>query len=178
MKVGLIRHFRVKQSFPAERLITPDQLAQWYANYDIAEIEEGGVDLQGHDWKRCYVSDLPRAERTARLIYDGEITVTPELREVHPYPFGSRRLRLPFMLWAILGRVCWFFHKKAPVETRSQVERRVAALLDRALAAKEDVLIVSHAALMLFLRRELIRRGFHGPTFAQAANGRLYLFER
>jgi hypothetical protein len=39
-------------------------------------------------------------------------------------------------------------------------------------------LIVSHAGMMFYLRKELLRRGFYGPKFGIADNGRLYVFER
>jgi hypothetical protein len=32
--------------------------------------------------------------------------------------------------------------------------------------------------MMMYLRRELIRRGFDGPKFGVADNARLYVFER
>jgi len=41
-----------------------------------------------------------------------------------------------------------------------------------------DTLVVSHAGVMLYLRKELLRRGFRGPSFRLAEPGRLYVLER
>ena len=43
---------------------------------------------------------------------------------------------------------------------------------------QEDLLVVSHAGMMLYLRKELLRRGFCGPKFGMAEHARLYVFER
>ncbi|WP_269082515.1 hypothetical protein [Aneurinibacillus tyrosinisolvens] len=40
------------------------------------------------------------------------------------------------------------------------------------------MLIVSHAALMMFMEKELLKRGFTGPKVKTAENGKLYLFEK
>lgn len=49
---------------------------------------------------------------------------------------------------------------------------------DTLLKGGEDVLIVGHAAFMLFMRKELVNRGFRGPALRTIANGRLYVFEK
>ena len=42
----------------------------------------------------------------------------------------------------------------------------------------ESILVVSHAMVMIQMRRELLRRGFRGPSFGIPAHGVLHLFER
>lgn len=177
MKVGLLRHFRVIQEYPEKRLVTSDEVAQWFADYDVSDVEAGPVDLCCVDWKKCFTSDLPRAITTAKTVYHGDIITTQQLREIPPYPFHGSKLKLPFLLWAILVRLAWLFRRNAEVESKADVKQRTAAVLDNILQSQEDVLIVSHAALMTFLRQELRRRGFHGPAFRLADNGRLYVFE-
>jgi hypothetical protein len=54
-------------------------------------------------------------------------------------------------------------------------ERQVADLVE---SSDEEVLVVSHAGMMAYLRRELVGRGFAGPKFRLAEHGRLYVFER
>lgn len=178
MRVGLIRHFRVDKAYPEERLVTAADVGQWLTEYDTAEVKVGEVDLGGIDWKRCYASDLPRAVATAKTVFHGQIHLRKELREIPAHVYGQSRLKLPFLLWAILGRAGWFFNTKAHEGANQAVRQRVSAVLDEILQSEEDVLIVSHAALMRNLQLELRRRGFRGPRFGMAKNGRLYLFER
>ncbi len=177
VKVGLLRHFRVKHAYPA-KWVTPDQVAEWFAGYDAADIEYGHVDLSSGNWQCCFCSDLPRAIKTARAIFPGEIIILKQLREIEPYPFRGSRLKLPFLLWAVLVRIVWYFKSHPDVESRRAVRERAARVIDRVLQCGADVLVVSHAALMPFLRSELRRRGFRGPWFGRAANGLLYVFER
>jgi broad specificity phosphatase PhoE len=61
---------------------------------------------------------------------------------------------------------------------RDHFKRRVQAVADLAEAGEGDVLLVSHAGMMAYLRAELVRRGFRGPQFRIAEHARLYVFER
>jgi len=178
VKVGLVRHFRVKHDYPPKLLVTPDEVADWFLGYDAADIEYGHVDLSGGNWQHCFCSDLPRAIKTAEAIFKGDIVVLEDLREIEPYPFRGNRIKLPFLVWAVLVRLVWYFKSHPNVETRRAVRERSRRVIDQVLRADGDSLIVSHAALMPFLRAELRRRGFRGPWFGQAANGLLYVFER
>lgn len=178
MKVGLVRHFRVEHAAPKRFLVSPAELVQWFADYDEAPVTIAPVDLGPTNWQRCYASDLPRAVATARAIYPGEVHTTPSLREIPAYLYEGRRLRLPFLLWAIVVRLGWRLDTKAQPEPKAMAQARVAAILDEILQSDEDVLIVSHAAIMDFLQAELKRRGFRGEGFGLAKNGRLYTFEK
>lgn len=178
MKIGLVRHFKVKKGFPNNFLVTPDEVNQWVEEYDATDIEEGEVDLGGVDWKRCYASDLPRAARTAELIYSGNIIQTEKLREVRPYPFFAGKIKLPMIVWGILVKVAWMIDHKSQVERTADINKRIGAVLDEILAqGDDDVLIVGHAACMMFMRQELIRRGFKGKNTGTPKNGKLYIYE-
>ena len=96
MKVGLVRHFRVRKPFPSGTLGTQAELMRWFDEFDVADVEYGKVEMAGIQWDSCYSSDLPRAVKTAETIYQGEIIQMEALREVRPYPlFASRDFRLP-----------------------------------------------------------------------------------
>lgn len=177
MKVGLVRHFKVKMGMP-KGLVGPDEFVKWFDAYDAAEVEIGEVDLGGVEWKRCYASDLPRALQTAETIYPGVIKTSPALRELRAYPFFKRPVRLPFILWGILVRIAWAIDHPSQLERQSDVEKRLGTILDEILQESgEDVLIVSHGACMMTLRKELLKRGFTGPKFNTPDNGKLYLYE-
>jgi len=176
MKIGLIRHYKVNYPYPLRKRLSSHEVAEWFAAYDEADIEAGVTDLQGVTWERCWTSDLPRAKRTAQLVYSGELESLEELREI-PVPQFRTRIRLPFLCWGILIRLSWLIHRRTREDIRSAQEL-IRAVLDRILSGSGGpILIVSHAALMKYMRKELLRRGFRGPKFGYAENGKLYVFE-
>ncbi|MCX7747446.1 MAG: histidine phosphatase family protein [Clostridia bacterium] len=175
MKVGLVRHFKVKAGFPKKAFISPKDIAKWLDEYEASDIEVGEADLCGVEWNKCFASDLPRAVKTAQVFYDGKIIRLKELRELEPGAFPKRNIKLPFFLWAILLRMKMCVFRKDRVKLKKRLD---AVLDDILLQGKENVLIVSHAMIMMFLRRELLKRGYIGPGFKTAENGKLYVFER
>ncbi|WP_057914904.1 histidine phosphatase family protein [Peribacillus muralis] len=176
MKIGLVRHFKVAQEFPTGKSVTADDMSQWFLDYDAADIILGTTLIGKEEWQACYCSDMSRAVKTAEHIYPGTVQLMEELREI-PSPPLQGRLKLPFILWAIWIRCCSVMNKQTRAEIK-HAKRRINKVLDEILAKGErDVLIVSHAALMVYMRKELMRRGFGGPRFKIASNGRLYVFE-
>jgi broad specificity phosphatase PhoE len=138
------------------------------------------VDLAGIPWDRCYSSDLPRAVKTAQAIYPGEITQLQALREVRPYPiFTGRDFRLPLGLWSALMRLAFAVSHGSQMENQAILGERIRLACDEMLSDREEnVLVVSHAMVMIQLRRELRSRGFRSPRFGIPAHGVLYVFER
>ncbi|WP_285768387.1 histidine phosphatase family protein [Peribacillus sp. SI8-4] len=177
MKIGLVRHFKVAQEFPTGKSVSADDMKQWFIDYDAADIIYGSTSLGKAEWKECYCSDMTRAVKTAEHIFPGTIHFMEELREI-PSPPLKGKVKLPFILWAIWIRCCSFMNKQTRKEIKL-AKRRINKALDEVFAKGErDVLIVSHAALMVYLRKELMRRGFVGPKFRLASNGMLYVFQR
>jgi broad specificity phosphatase PhoE len=176
MKIGLIRHFKVNLEHPNQRLVGVQELNKWFRDYDQADIEIGKIDLGNHHWKKCYSSDLKRAFKTASLIYQGEIIKTEKLREI-PLPKLKRNMSLPFIVWVILIRTMWEIHPSTKNEIENAKEK-VSKLLDEIIAKDENTLIVSHAAVMVYMGKYLEKQGFMGPKLIHPQNGILYLFER
>ncbi len=175
MKIGLVRHFKVKKEFPKRIFITSNELLQWLEEYDVAELDDKEVYIDESIWKICLTSDLPRALKTAEKIYGGRIVATEELRELKPYIPNIRGIKLPFILWGILIR--WRF--LTPREYLKDYERHAEILLDKIFSQYDgEILIVSHAALMIYLREELLKRGFKGPKYKIPDNGKVYIFEK
>lgn len=180
MKIGLVRHFKVKQGLPEKRWLTARELTEWFQQYDESDVEYQETDLGGIEWSRCFASDMPRAVKTAKSIYGGEITLMSELREV-PHPVFSQisQRKLPFLLWAILTRAAWKLNRDCFTESKPQVRARIEAVLDGIERQNHgNVLIVGHAALFMEMRNTLLSRGFAGPKLGTPANGKLYLFEK
>lgn len=60
---------------------------------------------------------------------------------------------------------------------RDEFTQRVRQVADLIESPGGDILLVSHAGMMVYLRAELLRRGFQGLKFHMADHGRLYVFE-
>ncbi|VBB07787.1 Hypothetical protein LUCI_3052 [Lucifera butyrica] len=180
MKVGLVRHFEVECKLPGiSNLVTPGQFQEWLHEYEMSDIIEGNIEPSAIIWEKCYSSDLPRALKTAQKIYSGQVVETKALRELVICPPTDRNIKLPVPLWLILGRMAWMLSHKSQIESKLLFEKRVKYILEE-LILKEDrnVLLVSHGFIMMFLRKELIKRGFIGPGFGRAKNGKIYVYEK
>ncbi|QMV42007.1 histidine phosphatase family protein [Cohnella cholangitidis] len=176
MKIGLVRHFKVKKEYPKGSRYSAAEVAQWFREYDLADIEPGTTELGDTEWNRCLASDMARARRTAELIYEGTVHAKSELREI-PAPTFTTGLKLPFLAWAILIRTSWLFNRQARQDI-AEAKERIKKVLDDAQSSDGDnVLIVSHAAMMIYMRKELVRRGFRGPKFKIPKNGVLHIYE-
>ena len=177
VRVGLLRHFKVKLGYP-NKLVTTNELIQWQMDYDVSELVECEIDLYGLEWKRCFSSDLARATQTADKVFIGEIIFLKELREMSIYPVLGSDIKLPLWLHLFVIRIAWFLGFESQKESKKQVIQRINRALDQALQQGEDVLIVGHGGIMMFMRKELLRRGFTGPKFNRPENARLYVFEK
>jgi Histidine phosphatase superfamily (branch 1) len=177
MRIGLVRHFPVTEAWPSGWL-TSDDLQRWRARYELSEPVPGPMDVSHIAWQRCFSSDLKRAYATAQAAYVGTIIQTPLLREAEMRPFATGRLRLPVWSWRWIFRLAWLTGHKSQRPARDDLVRRVREMADLLEAETVDTLVVSHAGIMVFLRKELLRRGFRGPGFRLAEHGRLYVLER
>lgn len=177
MKVGLLRHYKVTLGYP-KKIVSSEELLTWQMEYDASEIEEKEIDLCNVSWKRCYSSDLQRASRTAKRAFNGKIAYLEDLREMSIYPIAGSAIRLPLWLHILLIRAAWLLGHKSQKESKEQVIHRINRVLDQALEHDEDVLIVGHGGIMMFMRKELLKRGFSGPKFNRPENARLYIFEK
>jgi len=177
MRIGLVRHFPVQEAWPSGWVTSAD-LQRWRVRYDAAEPIVGPIDVSAVAWQCCFSSDLKRAYVTAQTAHPGEIIRTPLVREAETLPFATGRLRLPLWGWRWVFRLAWLTGHKSQRPARDDLHRRVRALADLLEAEPVATLVVSHAGLMHYLRKELLRRGFQGPGFRPAEHGRLYVFER
>lgn len=177
MKVGLIRHFQVTSGYP-KKMITSAELLKWESEYNESEVEENEVDLLNICWEKCFSSDLSRARVTAEKCFNGTIIYTEELREVALSPFFRTNRRLPLFIHILSIRFAWFFNHNSQLEKKSEVVNRINRVLDYALSSGDNVLIVSHGGIMMYMRKELKRRGFKGPKFRRPENGVIYAFEK
>ena len=175
MKIGLVRHFKVKHRFPKKLWLSAEEVAQWFEDYEQAEIVYKNVDLCGVEWRKCFCSPQERAAKTAQFIFNGEITKSIELKELESLPFLRKNLRLPFIVWAMYIRTKFSSSNTTTIRFKAQINVFVDDLLSKDDA---DVLIVSHFFVMMLLQKELINKGFKGNTFKSPEYGKIYLFEK
>jgi broad specificity phosphatase PhoE len=175
MKIGLVRHFKVKHNPPKKLLLSSAELTQWFNGYREAEIEPKAVDLRGVTWGKCFSSPLKRAIETADAIFNGEIKQVDALKELDLLPLMYKKLRLPLIAWAILIRMKSLSPNSITNEFGNQIQAFVEELL---LDNDKNVLIVSHGFVMMFLQKELLKRGFRGDGFKTPSNGKVYVFEK
>ena len=174
MRIGLVRHFRVKHPFPSKIFLRKDEVIKWFAGYDTTtDLDYKSVELLAIQWEQCYSSPMPRAKLTASYIYKGVIVEQPELKELDILHRLPDWIVLPFVLWAIVVRI----QSKYPSRDTKVFKANILSFIDRVIATgKTDVLIVSHWFVMRVIRKELIKRGWSGDRFKSNVYGELCVF--
>lgn len=177
MRIGLLRHFKV--NCPHKRIMTSQEFREWSAKYEVSRVFKKKVEMYGIEWDICYASDMPRAVTTAKEVYSGNVKLDKLLREVDIAPFiHTERIKLPFEIWHICGRLAWYFKSKSQPETRTDTQKRIHAFLDKIDWSQENVLIVFHGFMLYNFQKELRKRGFTGDKLKIVKNGVLYEYVR
>jgi broad specificity phosphatase PhoE len=177
MRIGLLRHFKV--NCPHKKMMTSEEFREWSEKYEVSKVIKKKVEMYGTEWDICYASDLPRAITTAQEVYSGNVMIDKLLREVDNAPFiHTERIRLPFELWHICGRLAWYFKSNSQPETIIGTRKRINDFLDRIDWSQENVLIVFHGFMLYNFQKELRKRGFKGKKTRFVKNGVLYEYLR
>ncbi|MCD6068014.1 MAG: phosphoglycerate mutase [Bacteroidetes bacterium] len=175
MKIGLVRHFKVKHTFPKKLLLTADEVVEWFVAYESAEVEHKQVDLCGIEWTKCFSSPQERAVRTACTLFSGDILRSEKLKEWEHLPSMNKAVKLPFLVWGLIVRR----KVSSSAKTSKEFSARISAFADELLSGEQsDTLIVSHFFVMIRLQKELLKRGFRGTAFTSPDHGIVYLFEK
>lgn len=173
MRIGLVRHFKV--NCPNKKMMTSGEFRAWSEKYEVSKVTKKSVEMYGIEWDICYVSDLPRAVTTAKEVYSGNLIVDKLLREVDNAPFiCTEKIKLPFEVWHICGRLAWLFRSKSQPESIVGTRRRINNFLDKIDWSKENILIVFHGFMIYNFQKELRKRGFSGKRVRKVKNGFLY----
>ena len=177
MKIGIVRHFKVEEH-TTKYWMSAQQFSEWVDHYNRASIEENTM-ITASDWDCCYSSDMDRALQTTERLYQGKPVITPHLREIDIKPLFQTRLKLHLNMWLFLGRAGWIFNHPSQ-ESRSLTSNRANHILNEIEEGYKgrNVLIVTHGAFMMVLRKALIERGYIGDRFYKPENGRVYIFKK
>lgn len=177
MRIGLLRHFKV--NCPHKRMMTANEFREWSEKYETSKVIKKKVEMYGIEWDICYVSDLPRAITTAKEVYSGKLHIDKLLREVDNAPFiHTEKIKLPFEIWHICGRIAWFFKAKSQPESIDGTKKRINDFLDKIDWSKKNILIVFHGFMIFNFQRELRKRGFTGEKLRVVKNGVLYQYSK
>lgn len=176
MRIGLLRHFPVERGLPTG-WVNAAELAAWQEQYDLSAPIVGPFDLGGVEWRACLSSDLERARQTATAVFPGPVEHLALLREGRFGAFPTGRLRLPSAWWRWVLRLSWYFGHPSQRAHRDDFKRRVAQAAEQLSTLPHDTLVVSHAGFMVYLSRELRRRGFSGPTLRVPDFATAYVYE-
>lgn len=175
IRIGLLRHFKV--DCPHKTMMTSEEFREWSEKYEHSGILKKHVEMYGIDWDICYSSDIPRAVATAKEVYSGNIYVDKLLREVDNAPFiHTERLRLPFAVWHVCGRLAWYFKSKSQPESIAETRKRIRTFLRNIDWSQENILIVCHGFMIFNICIELFRMGFKGTKLRRVRNGILYQY--
>jgi broad specificity phosphatase PhoE len=175
VKIGLLRHFKVKLKYPEKLIVSYDDVFNWFEKYGREEVEVKDVDLLGIDWKKCYSSPLYRAAVTTAAVYKKDVTVVNELMELDALPLLNKKSRMPFLLWGLMLKIKSTQRNKITNEFESNIS---VFLNDMLKNNSDDVLIVSHGFVMTFMQKELKKKGFKGKNFLVPAYGKVYVYEK
>ena len=158
--------------------MTAEQYNKYSKDYDIADVIPNEVVIDDQ-WDKCYCSSLPRAVKTARTIYHGEIIITDKLKEIPSVAALALNIPLPYNFWAIANRIAWLGNQKIHPEGKKVTLERINEIMETIFLQKEqNILIVSHAGTMFEIQKILKKNGFKGNSFLKAKNGKLYVFEK
>lgn len=173
MKIGLVRHFKVRHTYPKTFLVGYAELLKWFEHYNAADIEYRDVRPGGVTWEKCYSSSLPRALKTAECLFSGDIIRRDDLVELDLLPLMNTYGKRPLLLWAVLLRS----KSRSSNPITDAFSARISAFVDELLRANDQhVLVASHGFVMMFLQKELLKRGFTGDRFGTPAHGKVYVF--
>lgn len=175
MKIVLIRHFKVNLSFPKKYLLSKQEVIDWFDKYNTADVESELVNLSNTNWTHCYSSPLKRAKATAEIIYKGEITETDALKELDILHLLPEKVRLPFLVWGLLVQIKFYSGAKEVIQFRHNLDAFIEKLIT---TEGGNVLIVSHGFVMLYIQKQLLKKGFRGHKIRFPENGILYGYER
>jgi len=178
MIIGIIRHFKVKHE-TKQKWMNSNQFIKWMETYNNSGIIPPKNVKKLDNWDICYSSDLKRSEQTAKLLYNGIIIITNDLREIGLKNFMDTRVKLHYKIWLIIGRIKWYFSKNSKEETRYETRSRAKKFIDIIEKSNySNILIVSHGAFMKYLSNELKQRKYNGKMGFIPKNGKLIIYKK
>ncbi len=170
MEVTIIRHGKVKHTW--KKNCSSEEFDEECRLYDIAPIEEMSKTAIC-DVSKIYISTLNRSYQTAKKMYgEGDFCRTELINEVPLKSSFDTQLKLPTLLWNILGRLQWLANSSRQPESRLHTIKRAERFTQDIIGKNEDCVLVTHGFFMHTLISVMKRRGFKcDKTSAHYKNG-------
>ena len=141
MQVALIRHAKVNMKW--KFWLTSAEYDKGCAAYDAAPVLPVTVKLPQTDYRKIYVSALPRTTATARqVVGDTELHSTALINEVPDRAGFDTGLKLPMFLWSAISRVQWFTNMRRQPETRTETKHRATQFAQYLLEQNENCAVL------------------------------------
>jgi broad specificity phosphatase PhoE len=174
MKIILIRHFKV--GFKWKFLYNSNEYELDCAGYNSAAVIRVPLEVNIDD-HRLITSTMNRALETSRYIFNRDPDLSDEgLCEVPIKPFMNSKLKLPKLVWDIVGRLHWRLNLKSQPESYRESKERVSRFIDSLIEQKQNAIVVGHGWIIKLMIRKLKASGFKGPSPIYISNGRPYEF--
>jgi broad specificity phosphatase PhoE len=175
MKIVLIRHFKV--GFKWKMFYNSSEYEVDCGGYNTSTVIKTPLSITSGD--RLITSTMSRALETSKFIFNRDPDLSEKnLCEVPIKPFVETKLRLPKVLWDIVGRLQWRFNLKKQPESYKQSKERVSKFIDSIVDLKQNVVIVCHGWIIKLIIQKLKSIGFRGPNPIYIKNGVPYEFTR
>ena len=148
--------------------------------YDTAPVLPVTVKLPEADFRKFYVSRLPRTAATARqVVGDRKLTATALINEVPERSGFDTGLKLPRFLQSGVSRAQWLFNARRQPETRIETRRRAEKFVEHLIRENEDCVVFTHGFFMITLLQVMKEQGFYvDHTRLAYANGECVVCER
>jgi broad specificity phosphatase PhoE len=148
--------------------------------YDAAPVLPVTVKIPEADFKKFYVSRLPRTAATARqVVGDRKLTATALINEVPERSGFDTGLKLPRFLQSGVSRAQWLLCSRRQPETRIETRQRAEKFVEHLIRKNEDCVVFTHGFFMITLLQVMKERGFHADhTRLAYANGECVVCER
>lgn len=169
MEIVLLRHG--KPAIVEINKVSSSRYGDWVAEYDQAGIDlimpptRQALAAAGCDFVVC--SHLPRSIESAQALAVERIDVSDVLFREFEMPFANIKTpRFSPARWSVFYRLMWLAGFSANAESLRQAKQRGLGCVEELLeyAKKHQrVLFVGHGALLWFICKQLLLRGWSGP---------------
>ena len=178
MLVAVIRYAKVNMKW--KFWLNSAEYNKGCSDYDAAPVLPVTVKLPQTEFRRIYVSALPRTTATARqVVGDRELHATPLINEVPDRAGFDTGLKLPMLLWSGISRVQWFTNMRRQPETRAETRQRASEFARHLLQQNEDCAVFTHGFFMITLLQEMKKQGFRvDHEHLHYANGEVVICEK
>lgn len=174
MKIRFIRHSKVL--FNWRKFYSTNSFDLACKEYDISPVEVGKkIKIE---CESVYISNLIRTEATAKNLFQDNIEIikTDLLNEIPLKPFINTKLRLPTIIWMVMGRLQWYFNYSSQPETRKNSKERINIFLDDILSKGQDCIIIGHGFYFAQMVIQMKRRAIYGDMRKRLKNEELRVF--